>query len=74
MKAKVIIQDGITQVILTPTSDFETNIIEKMYNEKSDFTLETEARAEYPPFDYRGKLTDHQIVITITSTATATTT
>jgi hypothetical protein len=65
MKAKVIIQDGITQVILTPTSDFERDLIEKMYNKQKTFAIDTEVRAEYELHSYQTKLKNHEIVLTI---------
>ena len=45
MKAKVIIENGETTIILTPENEFETDIIEKMYDKKEKHTIITEACA-----------------------------
>jgi len=41
MKAKVIIENGKTSVILTPENDFEIDIIEKVYNNSSKNRIST---------------------------------
>jgi hypothetical protein len=45
MKTKVIIENGETQIILTPESDFELDVIEKIYNRKERFSVTTNFNA-----------------------------
>jgi hypothetical protein len=64
MKAKVIIENGETSIILTPQNDFEIDVIEKMYDRKKDFNLHTEVDAKY---NY-GTYSNHKILINIKET------
>lgn len=41
MKAKVIIENGETQIILTPENEFEIDLIEKIYDKKEKYNVLT---------------------------------
>jgi len=61
MKAKVIIENGETAIILTPENDFEKDIIKKVYNRKQHFDTITD-------FDLKssyGNCSNHKIEISI---------
>ena len=47
MKAKVIIEDGETSIVLTPETDFEKDIIEKGYGKTNKFSIHTSFDAQY---------------------------
>ena len=47
MKAKVIIEQGRTKVILTPENDFETDIIEKVADAKVNYNVETTVSTDF---------------------------
>lgn len=64
MKAKVIIENGETDVVLTPENDFEKDIIEKMVDRKKDFNLHTSAETKYSYSQHSG----HTITINIKET------
>ena len=46
MKSKLIIENGYTEIILTPENDFETDVIEKICNNKQRFNIETSFKSE----------------------------
>ena len=61
MKAKVIIENRETTIILTPENEFEKDIIEKVHNKKKEYnTLCTFGLKE----SY-GNITNHKIEILI---------
>lgn len=45
MKAKVIIENGETQIVLTPENDFEIDVIEKIYDKKEKYNVLTSFNA-----------------------------
>ena len=45
MKAKVIIENGETKIILTPENDFEIDVIEKIYDKKEKYSVLTSFNA-----------------------------
>lgn len=47
MKAKVIIENMETRIILKPENIFETDVLEKLYKDKSTFSLLTSIDARY---------------------------
>lgn len=47
MKAKVIIENGETTIILTPENEFEIDVIEKVYCKGEKFNLHTTMNAQY---------------------------
>jgi len=61
MKAKVIIENGETNIILTPENVFETDLIEKVSCKEEKYKLDTEVRAEYSYGAYK----NHRINIGI---------
>jgi len=61
MKAKVIIENGQTAITLTPENNFETDIIEKVYNKRSGFEISTAFGVNY----FYGKYSDHKIEISL---------
>lgn len=47
MKAKVIIENGITELVLIAENDFETDIIEKFDNSKSELSASSLVKKQY---------------------------
>jgi hypothetical protein len=47
MKAKVIIENGETTIILTPENGFEIDIIDNLRKQQHNFDINTSAQAEY---------------------------
>jgi hypothetical protein len=64
MKAKVIIENGETEVILTPENDFEKDIIENIADRKKDFNIHTTAETNYSYSQH----SNHKIVMNIKET------
>jgi hypothetical protein len=64
MKAKVVIENGETEIILTPSNDFDKDVLEKIYNNKSRFSLHTDVDAIY---NYGG-YSNHKLIINIKET------
>ena len=64
MKAKVIIENNETTIILTPQNDFERDIIEKLNNRKKEFDLFTNIDVEYQ----YGTFSNHKIEMNIKQT------
>ena len=63
MKAKVIIENGETKIVLTPQNDFETDLIEKVKNTEKH-TIQTCIDADYNYGTYK----NHRIEILIKET------
>ena len=61
MKAKVVIENGETTIILTPENEFERDVIEKVYQKKEKHSIYTSFEAE----DSYGILTKHKVNISI---------
>jgi len=61
MKAKVMIENSETTIVLTPENEFEIDIIEKLYCKKEKHNLYTCANAVY---NY-GTYSKHNIEISI---------
>jgi hypothetical protein len=61
MKAKVIIENGETTIILTPENDFDRDILEKAYTAKNKFDLHTSVDANYRYGSYE----NHKMVVSI---------
>lgn len=61
MKAKVIIENRETTIILTPENQFEKDVIEKVYLDKQQHNIHTQFDAEY---DY-GNYSKHRIELLI---------
>ena len=61
MKAKVIIENGETTIVLTPENDFERDIIEKIETHRPKFTTFTEISAS----SNYGSYSKHKIEILI---------
>lgn len=64
MKAKVVIEDGETTIVLTASNEFESDIIEKLYNKRGNFDIVTD-------FDLTknyGVSANHNIVMKIKET------
>ena len=47
MKAKVIIENGETTIVLTPENTFEIDVIEKVYCKKDNYSVYTIFGARY---------------------------
>lgn len=47
MKAKVIIENGITELVLTAENDFEIDIIEKFDNSKLELSASSFVQKQY---------------------------
>ncbi len=58
MKTKVIIENGTTEIVLTPENEFERQIIENIYNAKKT----TETKVRYTSL--MGDTSNHSITIT----------
>lgn len=41
MKAKVIIENGQTEIVLKPENDFEIDVLEKVYTQKKTYSIHT---------------------------------
>ena len=63
MKAKVIIENGETTVSLTPENDFEKDMIEKLYLNKTQFDSELTFKCNVA--QSWGIFKDHQIILSI---------
>jgi len=61
MKAKVIIEDGETNIDLIPQTEFERDLIEKIHSRKDSYKTLTEISCEYKYHTYA----NHKIVISI---------
>ena len=61
MKTKVIIENGETDIILTPENDFDKGVLEKIHKNKQNFSINTEVKAEY---DY-GNYKNHRLILNI---------
>ena len=61
MKAKVIIENGETTIVLTPQNEFEIGLIEKVKNKKEKHTIQTHFCAD---FNY-GIYKNHYIELSI---------
>ena len=61
MKAKVIIENGITNIILKPENDFEIDILEKVYLSENKYEIKTTVNAKG---DF-GYLKEHQLEINL---------
>ncbi len=61
MKAKVIIENGETEIILTPSNEFDKEVLEKLYTYKSRYNLHTIVDATYKYGCYE----DHKLIIDI---------
>jgi len=61
MKAKVIIENGETTIILTPENEFEIDLIEKVHCKKEKHSINTDFDAQY---NY-GSYSKHKIELSI---------
>ena len=61
MKAKIIIENGETTLVLTPENDFEIDMIEKVHLKKESFSIHTVFDAQYNYAAY----SKHKIEISI---------
>lgn len=61
MKAKVIIENGEIQIVLTPENDFEIDVIEKIYDKKEKYNVLTSFNANVS----YGTYSKHNIEINI---------
>jgi sulfur transfer complex TusBCD TusB component (DsrH family) len=63
MRAKVIIENGITEIHLLPENEFERDIIEKSSNKPNEYKLQTDITAK----NSYGVYSQHKIVINVTT-------
>lgn len=61
MKAKVIIENGQTTIVLTPQNEFEIDLIEKVKDKKEKHTIHTHFSADYNYGTYK----NHHIELSI---------
>lgn len=61
MKAKVTIENGRTKVVLKPENDFEIYVLEKVYDSKKNYEIETTVNANYK----FGSWQDHELEINL---------
>jgi hypothetical protein len=61
MKAKVIIENGETTIVLTPENEFEIDLIEKVKDKMEVHTINTSFCADYSLGSYK----DHFIQLSI---------
>jgi len=61
MKAKVTIENGRTKVVLKPENDFEIDVLEKVYDSKKNYEIETTVNANYN----FGSWQDHELEINL---------
>lgn len=61
MKAKVIIENGKTEIVLTPENVFETSILEDAYKETKDTKIQSEVKADYSYSCYQ----NHRLIVDI---------
>ncbi len=47
MKTKVVIENGLTNIILYPENKFEKDVLENVYSQNSKFELKTSVTSEY---------------------------
>ena len=52
MKAKVVIENGETEVILTPQNEFEIDVLEKIHDKKQNYSIYTTVEADYQMSGY----------------------
>lgn len=64
MKAKVVIENGRTSIVLTPENSFETDIMDKLHTKRKSYKILTEVEAEYSFGVYQ----KHRIELLITET------
>lgn len=62
MKAKVTIEDGITEIVLIPMNDFEKKVIETAKDSYDESTFQVDFRMEKP----FGVFNNHEIRISLT--------
>ena len=55
MKAKVIIENGETTIVLTPENDFETDVIVKVRDKREKHEIYTSFNADYDFGSYRNQ-------------------
>lgn len=61
MKAKVIIENGETTIVLTPQNEFEIDLIEKVKDKKEKHRIHTHFSVEYSYGTYK----NHHIELSI---------
>lgn len=61
MRAKVIIENGETTIVLTPENVFEIDVIEKVHSKKEQHNIHTEFDLEYS----YGARSKHKIQLSI---------
>ena len=61
MKAKVIIENGETTIVLNPQNEFEIDLIEKVKDKKGKHSIYTNFSADYNYGTYK----NHQIELSI---------
>lgn len=63
MKTKVIIENGVTQIDLTPENDFEKDVIEKLRTEPRKYNTKVDICAKEK--DEYGYSSGHKILVSI---------
>ena len=61
MRSKVVIENGETNIVLTPQNDFETSVLDKLFRNKKSHTLHTSVDASYNYGDYK----NHKLTVNI---------
>jgi hypothetical protein len=47
MKAKVVIENGLTTIVLSPENKFETDVLENVHSQNERFELQTSVTSKY---------------------------
>lgn len=61
MKTKVIIENEVTKIVMTPENDFETDVLDRVYSKQQNYKVETNISAEYS----FGELKNHTLTTTL---------
>lgn len=64
MKTKIVINDNLASIELTPQNPFEKDLLEKVFDRRSDFKLTAEVTAKQESF-MADSHKDHKLVIDI---------
>ena len=62
MKAEVVIKKGRTKVVLLPENDFETDVIEKIYEDTSKYEIKTTVLCDYNYGSYNNQRIEMNLI------------
>lgn len=61
MKAKIVIENGETEIVLTPENVFDTEFLEKLHSKQQLYNVKTSVEADYTYGSYE----KHRLVLNI---------